>query len=113
MSEEGDPLEEAWAALDEAWDDDERHRKFIALCQTLGRLPEAGRRYREAREGEEPERAKVAERQIDRLLTAAMKNLEPLRAEPPRRTRSALLLAAVLITLTLVGIALWAIPRLH
>ena len=110
MGEEGqaDPIEQAWEKLLGAWSDQEAHRKFIALCSSLGRLKEAGMRYREVREGSDPERRAQAERQIDRLLGVAMQSLESIRTPPPARTRRVLVFVALLVASLLVGGALWA-----
>ncbi|MBW2460321.1 MAG: hypothetical protein JRH11_01660, partial [Deltaproteobacteria bacterium] len=51
MAECPDPIDVAWNEVEGAWDDRDAHKRFVALCQSLGRLPEAGRRYREVREG--------------------------------------------------------------
>ena len=105
-----DPIDEAWDRVLTHWDDDEAHRKFIALCATLGRLDFAGTRYRKIRDTE-PERAEQASSQIDRLLSHAMKNLEPLRTQAPRRAKGVVLLVAFVITAALLGLTVWATLR--
>ena len=110
--QEADPLDEAWARVEERWDDREAHRKFVGLCSTLGRLPEAGRRYREVRDNHpDPERRAEAERHIDRLLGFAMQSLEVMRTEPPRRARGLLLFIAFVLTVGMIGIASWLVLR--
>lgn len=105
VTEEPDPIEDAWSSLEERWDDAEAHRKFIALCATLDRLPEAGRRYREVRDGD-PERRETAEHQIDRLLALAMQSLATARTPPPDTARARRILLFVAFVLTVGMIAL-------
>ncbi len=104
VPDEPDPIDEAWARLEEQWDDAEAHRRFIGLCATLDRLPEAGRRYREVRETD-PERREVARAQIDRLLTYAMQSLEAVRTPPSAsRGRAILLAVAFVLTVGMIGV---------
>ncbi len=98
-----DPVAEAWAKVDRDWDDPEAHRRFIALCRTLGRLPEAGRRYREVREADAARRA-TAEARIADLLAAATLELQAHRSEPPaRRDRRWVTLLGALVMLALMA----------
>jgi hypothetical protein len=103
-----DPIESAWEQLEAHWDDPEAHDRFVGLCLELGRLPEAGRRYREVRD-RDPERSEDARQRIDRLLTLATRTLELTRTPPPdtRRTRSRLLLVALGLCLVMIGSVLW------
>lgn len=110
VADEPDPIDEAWARLEGSWDDADAHRRFIGLCATLERLPEAGRRYREVRDSDpDPDRRADAEKQIDRLLGFAMQSLETMRTEPPRRARSVLLLVALAVTVAMIGTAAWLV----
>ena len=45
---DADPLDDAWQSLldDAHWNDDAKHRAFVALAAALDRLPDAGARYR-------------------------------------------------------------------
>lgn len=44
---EDDPIETTWRALLEShWDDEDKHRAFVALAAALSRLPDAATRYR-------------------------------------------------------------------
>lgn len=101
-----DALEAAWARAEAEWDDDDAHRKFIALCAGFGRLDAAGGRYRAVRESD-PERAEVAKKQIDRIVAHAMATLQVTRTEPSERPRRSLLLAALVLMIGLLSIALW------
>lgn len=101
-----DPVADAWRRLLEQWDDDDAHCKFIGLCATMDRLPDAGRLYREVRESDGERRA-IAEKQIDRLLAHAMQSLEAHRTEPPKRSPRTLLLIAVLVMLGMIAAASW------
>lgn len=108
---ESDPIEPAWAEVEDAWEDEAVHRKFLTLCAATDRLAEAGRRYRQVKETD-PERAAMAERQIDRVLGMAMQSLSALKTERPRRSgRTVLFLIAVVVSLTLVVTALWTMLR--
>ena len=101
-----DPVVDAWQRLLGQWDDDEAHRRFIGLCATMNRLPDAGRLYREVRETDAARRP-VAQKQIDRLLAHAMQSLEAHRTEPPKRSPRALLLIAILTMLAMIAAASW------
>lgn len=104
-------IEAAWQQVRADWDDEEAHRRFRALCAAVGRLPEAGRRYREVRERDpDPARRAAAERHIDALLALATSTLEHLRT-PPRDLagqRRGLFLAALLVATALVIVAMLA-----
>lgn len=107
-----DPLGEAWEKVDRAWDDPEAHRRFLALATTLGRLPEAGRRYREVRE-RSPERRALAEKQTERLLGLAMQDLARIRTPPPDTGKRVTTWLGAAIAVMLVGVATWALLRLR
>lgn len=102
-------IEQAWGRVEAHWDDDSVHDEFVGLCSRLGRLPEAGRRYREVRDTD-PERAQDARARIDRLLTLATRTLELGRSPPPDtdRSRRRLFFVALGLCLVLIGSALWA-----
>lgn len=110
MTGEPDPVDDAWSRLEARWEDDEAHRKFIALCAAMGRLPEAARRYREVRENDESRRERAAA-QIDRLLAHAMSTLESQRSEPPRNIRPVLVWIAAAITIAMILAASWLVIR--
>ncbi|MFT3921262.1 MAG: hypothetical protein QM778_01880 [Myxococcales bacterium] len=78
-----DPIESAWAELEANWDDDQAHRRFIALCVTQGALPTAGQRYRHVRDSD-PSRSQVASRQIEAVMAAALSTLDLSRSPPPK-----------------------------
>jgi hypothetical protein len=104
-----DPIDEAWERVDRAWDDEETHRKFIALCRALGRLPEAGRRYREIRD-RDPSRRDAAAAHIDALLSAAMLEMQAHRSPPPmRHGKRWLTIVALLLMLGFMGVVAYAI----
>ncbi len=106
-----DPVDEAWEKVDQAWDDPEAHRRFIALCRAVGRLAEAGRRYRDVREND-PARAESAKAQIDALIAAAMVEMQAHRSPPPvARARRWLTAAALLLMLGLMGVVAIAFSR--
>lgn len=100
-------IEAGWEKLRGAWEDPEAHRRFIGLATGLGVLPLAGARYRATLDAE-PEKAALAQRGIDKILSVALGQMELNRTParpPPRR---ALFLIALLLSTGLVGAALWA-----
>jgi hypothetical protein len=111
MAEDPDPVEQAWAQLVEQWEEAEAHRRFLGLCAALGRLPEAGSRYRNVRNtAADPERRAIAEQQIDRLLAFAVSTLEQVRTDPgPHPARPVLLAVGVVLTALMVGLTTWLV----
>jgi hypothetical protein len=111
---EQDPIDEAWARVVERWDDDEQHRKFVGLCLSLSRLPEAGRRYREVREGD-PERRDEAARRIDKLLSLARSTLEATKDPPPdtNRARRILFVVALVLFCGLILSSTWVLLHIR
>lgn len=104
-------LAPAWEHVLRDWNDEVAHRKFLALCSATDRLAEAGRCYRTVRDND-PERAEMASRQIDELLSLAMQNLAVLKTKPRRRTRKTLMfLFALGVSLALVVTALGTLLR--
>lgn len=102
-----DPIDTAWERVERHWDDPDAHGAFVALCMELGRLPEAGRRYRHVRD-HDPERSEDARRRIDELLTLATRTLELSRTPPPTGTaRRRLFWVALGVSLLMVGVVLW------
>jgi hypothetical protein len=104
-------IEAAWQRVLESWGDPEAHRKFVALCASLGALAEAGTRYREVRE-KDPARAEVAAAQISRIVAAAVSNLEPLRTPPRKRPPIALYVIAALVAAALLAGVFYALEAL-
>ena len=100
-------IEAGWEILRKKWDDPEAHRRFIGLATGLGALPLAGARYRATVEAE-PERAEQAQAGIDKILSVALSQMEINRTPTTPPPRRALFLIALLLSLSLVGTALWA-----
>lgn len=112
MSSVGDEsLEEAWAHLEESWDEDDAHKRFIAVCDAIGRLDEAGARYRAVREAD-PARAAEAARRIDQIVVRALATLHAQRVEPPAAPRRRLLWVAAAVFLALTFTTMWMIRGL-
>jgi hypothetical protein len=101
-----DPLDTAWAEVEAHWDDAAAHKKFLALADTLDRLPDAGRRYRAVRE-KDPERAERAKAQVDALFGIAMTRMKVEKSEPPK-VRRRLDFIAFGISMALIAAALWS-----
>jgi hypothetical protein len=107
-----DDLAAAWDAVQADWSAEPRHAAFIELCVAAGRLPDAGTLYRRCKELQ-PERAAVAERQLQRIMGRALAMLAdrpPSRAAP--NARWVVLLFGVLIAALMMGSAIWAAARL-
>lgn len=106
----GDPVEDAWAAVLARWDSAEAHKKFLVLCDTMDRLGEAGRRYREIRDGD-PSRRAEAEKRIDDLLGFAMARVRVDKVEPAK-TRSRIEWIALGVSIVLVSAAVISMLRM-
>jgi hypothetical protein len=106
-----DPIEEAWAAVEADWGNEEAHRRFVGVCVALDRLPEAGKRYREVRESD-PARRDDAAKQIDTLITLATQQLQDTQVKPPTNEhKRTLTWAAFFIMLVLMGAAVLLLVR--
>jgi len=79
--ESADPIDSAWSALLERWDEPARHKAFVALAASLDRLPDAAARYRAVEA--DPARAEGAAQGKERVLAAALAHIDAL----PRTTR--------------------------
>lgn len=100
-----DAVHAAWEAA--AWEDDEAHRKFIALCSSLGRLDLAGKLYRQIKESD-PARAEVAEQRIEKLIAQAMSTMEFTREVPEaEKLKKPVVILGYLIALGLIGFGIW------
>lgn len=104
-------LEEAWTLVEEGWEDDGAHKRFIALCDAVGRLDEAGARYRAVQESDE-KRAPEAKRRIDQIVVRALATLQAQRLDPPDRPRRTLFWVAVFVFLAICLTTMWMIRDL-
>ncbi len=99
-SADDEPVSEAVTAafrhLADHWDDEEAHRRFIALCQTLGALSYAGGQYRHICDLHDAREA-MARRQIDAVIASAAVELFSQR-EPARRRAPILLIVSMIIS---------------
>lgn len=107
---EPDPLEEAFAAALATWDDDEAHQRYLAMAQALGRLPEAGRRYREIKESD-PVRAPGAQKRLDSLLALALADLAQRRPARDVRPQQRMFWVALGVALMLAATALYELTH--
>lgn len=105
-----DPVSEAWRAVEADWSSTEAHRRFLAVCDSLDRLAEAGRRYRIVKETD-PNRRAAAEARIEELLGLAMKRVRLDRTEPSQR-RSRLEWVALGLSIVLVTAAILSALRM-
>lgn len=106
-----DPIDEAWAKVEADWGNEEAHRRFVGVCVALDRLPEAGRRYRDVREGD-PARREEAARHIDRLIALATQQMQDTRVAPTAaRHKRTLTWFAFTMMMTLMGAGVWLLLR--
>lgn len=103
-------VESAWQQVLASWSDEDQHKKFLAVCEALGCLDEAGARYKSIRDSD-PDRAELARLQIDRLIGLAFSKLRVMKTEPRQRPRFLLNAFAVLMALGLIGSALYLYSR--
>ncbi len=110
-----DPLDAAWRALEGRWDDDPAHKAFVALAQSLDRLPDAAQRYRAALADPRDPKGPQARAGIDRILAVAMLQLEPIR-RPPRAGRVAwiipLSVGGLMVMVAVTASRVFHLPRL-
>lgn len=107
-----DTVDEAWKELLASWDDESAHVKFLAACDAIGLRRAAGERYSRIRR-EEPDKAEVAQAQLDKLIAGAWASVPALSAS--RRTSNAPRIAkvlGVLFALCLIGVSGYAILKL-
>jgi len=106
-----DPIEEAWARVEAEWGNEDTHRRFVGLCMALGRLPDAGKRYRQVSETD-PVRREHAMRQIEALIVLATQQLQDSRVRPTgTEHKRTLTWAAFFIMLVLMGAGVWLLAR--
>ncbi len=109
-------MDEAWAEVLAGWDDDGRHRAYLAGCADLEALARAGARYREVLEARPDDG--VARRWRDEVIRrATVAGLAALpRAAPalavPRWVRAALVGAVVVALAALAALGLRAFSSL-
>lgn len=105
-------LAKAWETVRAEWADEARHAAFIELCAQQQRLPDAGALYRGVKE-REPERAELAERQLQRIMARALSMLAQHAPQPiAPSARRVVLLVAVVVSGLLMGSAIFAATRL-
>lgn len=102
----------AWSRVEAAWEDDDEHRRFVALCVALERLPEAGQRYRKIRD-RDATRKDEAQRRIDQLIAVATEKLHETAADKfhLRDSKRTLVVFTFIVMGTLVAIAIWLMLR--
>jgi hypothetical protein len=97
----------AWAEVLAAWQDEERHRAYLARFPDLEGLAAAGQRYREALAArpDDPVAARFRDEVVKRataLGLAAMPRIGPPREAPRGLVRALVFLAAVVLGAALV-----------
>ncbi len=88
-SPDADPVIEAlWAKVLHAWNEDDRHKAFLAYCREANVLDEAARRYRGVVDGSErgieatPEVVEEAKKRLSAVAVVAVATLQADRTEP-------------------------------
>jgi hypothetical protein len=102
------PVEEAaWAELLLAWEDEARHRAYLAQFTDLEGLAVAGRRYRDALAArpDDPLAARFRDEVVKRAMVQGLVAFP--RTPPPARGRSKLARAAVLAFGAALGASTW------
>jgi hypothetical protein len=89
-----DAVTTAFGHVLEHWDDADAHRRFIALCQTLGALSYAGGQYRHISDLHDA-REEMARRQIDAVVASAAAELFSQRQPIPRRAPILLIVSVI------------------
>ena len=106
-----DPIDDAWAKVEADWGSEEAHRRFVGVCVALDQLPEAGKRYRQVRDGD-PARREEAAKHIDTLIALATQQLQNTKVAPSttghKRTLTWL---AFTMMLVLMGVGIWLLLR--
>jgi hypothetical protein len=106
-----DPIDESWAKVEAEWGNADAHRRFVAICVALDRLPEAGKRYRGVRETD-PARRDEAMTRIDTLIALATQQLQDTRVQPAgTEHKRTLTWAAFFIMLVLMGAGILLLLR--
>lgn len=105
-----DAVEAAWTEVESHWGSAEAHKRFLVLADSLGRLAEAGRRYRDVKE-RDPARRADAEKRIEELLGFAMARVRVDKVEPGK-ARSRIEWVALGVSLVLIVAALRAMMQL-
>lgn len=89
MTVEADPVLEAlWSKVLSSWNEDERHKGFVAYCREMNKLDEAARRYRTVVDGTEtslestPEVIEDAKKRLGGVALIAVATLQADRTEP-------------------------------
>ena len=99
-------LREAWEHVLERWNDDDTHKRFIALCSVTGRLDCAGSTYRRVRDTQ-PARADDAEARIRAICELALQGLMHTRSSPQATGPRKIFYLALGVASTLILYALW------
>jgi hypothetical protein len=105
--------EASWAEVLLAWDDEARHRAYLAQFTDLEGLAVAGKRYRgvlAARPGD-PVAARFRDEVVKRAMVQGLVAL-PRTAPPPQRRTTATRAAVVAFTVALGAATWWVVHRL-
>ncbi len=108
LDKDRDPLEDAWARVEEGWQDVERHEQALVIADTLDRLGELGRRYRAVREAG-GERAPLAERYSEMVVKRALGRL--VATPKPTGGKSRIEWVLMGVSIALFAAALWSMLR--
>ncbi|MCB9709328.1 MAG: hypothetical protein H6714_11120 [Myxococcales bacterium] len=108
MNSGPDDVERAWEALCETWSNVTAHRRFIALCQALGQLPEAAKRYRHVVATDFARKAE-AQTQLHAVKAAAVASMAAHRSELPLPRYTKVHYLAFGVFLGMLGWTAWAI----
>lgn len=98
-------LDQAWSEVIADWQDERSHKRFIALCLSVGRLDFAAGRYRAIGDTDQSKREE-AQRRISEIIAASTEVLYRQKSAKPRR-QTKLFFVALGVSLSMVGYSLW------
>jgi len=98
-------LDRVWSEVIADWHDEHAHKRFIAVCLSVGRLDYAGGRYRKISD-DDPSKREEAQRRISDIIAASTEILYREKSEKPRR-QTKLFFVALGVSLSMIGYSLW------
>ena len=101
----------AWQKVLENFSDENSHRRFLILCQAMGKLSEAAKRYREIKD-RDPEHADTADKQLEKVLAAAVAALSASRSEKLKPALNKMTVFAIGVFLMMLFFVVWGLRKI-